>query len=93
MLYEVITDKRNPNLVSTVVAPEGRLLSDPDRLLFKLRLMNGIINQVNIKEKGVNTIQFETYDISLDVSRALRRMEEGPKHRLEMNLSERNNFV
>jgi lipopolysaccharide export system permease protein len=88
-----IEDRRNPNLVSTVVAPEGRLLSDPDRLLFKLRLMNGIINQVNIKEKGVNTIRFETYDISLDVARALREAEEGPKHRLEMNLAEMRQYL
>ena len=88
-----IEDRRNPNLVSTVVAPEGRLLSDPDRLLFKLRLMNGIINQVNIKEKGVNTIRFETYDISLDVARALREAKEGPKHRLEMSLAEMRQYL
>ena len=49
-----IEDKRNPNLVSTV-ASEGKLLSEPEHLLFKLRLMNGTIYQVNIKEKTVNT--------------------------------------
>jgi lipopolysaccharide export system permease protein len=88
-----IEDKRNPNLISTVVAPEGKLLSDPERLFFKLRLMNGIINQVNIKEKSVNTIQFETYDISLDVERALRGVEGGPKHRLEMSLPEMRQYL
>ena len=88
-----IEDKRNPNLVSTVVAPEGRLLSEPDRLLFKLRLLNGIINQVNIKEKSVNTIQFETYDISLDVKKALAERKGASKHRLEMSLQEMRQYL
>ena len=88
-----IEDKRNPNLVSTVVAPEGRLLGEPDRLLFKLRLMNGIINQVNIKEKNVNTIQFETYDISLDVEKILAGRKGRSKHRLEMSLEEMRQYL
>ncbi len=88
-----IEDKRNPNLVSTVVAPEGQLLSEPERLLFKLRLMNGTIYQVNIKEKTVNTVRFDTYDVSLDVARALRGIDEGPKHRLEMSLAEMRQYL
>ena len=88
-----IEDKRNPNLVSTVVAPEGRLLSEPDRLLFKLRLMNGIINQVNIKEKTINTIQFDTYDISLDVKKILSGRRGKSKYRLEMSLEEMQQYL
>jgi len=88
-----IEDKRNPNLVSTVVAPEGRLLSEPDRLLFKLRLMNGTINQVNIKDKTVNTIQFEAYDITLDINKALSRKKGSSKHRLEMSLEEMRQYL
>ena len=88
-----IEDKRNPELISTVVAPEGMLLSEPERLLFKLRLLNGMINQVDIRKKTVNTIQFETYDITLDVKRALAKRKEKSKHRLEMDLGEMRQYL
>jgi lipopolysaccharide export system permease protein len=61
-----IEDQRVENTVSTVVAPEGRLYSDPQRKLYQLRLYNGIINQVDIKNRSAHTINFESYDIVLD---------------------------
>jgi len=88
-----IEDKRNPDLVSTVVATEGRLLSDPERLVFKLRLLNGAVNQVDIKTKTVNVIQFESYDISLDVARAIRGRKKDRKHRWEMSLTELSQYI
>jgi lipopolysaccharide export system permease protein len=90
-----VEDKSNPKLVSTVVAPEGILLSEPDSLMFKLRLMNGIINQVNIQnqEWTVNQSRFENYEISLDVKRALEKRKGKSKHRLEMNLQEMQQYM
>lgn len=88
-----IEDKRNPNLVSTVVAPEGRLLSEPNRLLFKLRLINGVINQVDVNDRTVNTIHFKNYDLSLDVKKALATRRNASKHRLEMSLDEMRQYL
>ena len=88
-----IEDKRNQNLVSTVVAPRGRILSEPERLFFRLRLFNGLINQVNIKNRSVNTIRFDTYDISLDINRAINRSKKDSKHRLEMSFDEIRHYL
>ena len=83
-----IEDKRNEKLVSTVVAAKGKLLSRPEQLLFRLRLFDGMINQVNIKDRTVNAISFETYDITLDMKKALDKRKKQSKHRLEMSLAE-----
>ncbi|MFV9646691.1 MAG: LptF/LptG family permease, partial [Desulfobacterales bacterium] len=38
-----IEDQRDKNIVSTVIAPTGKLFSEPDKLAFHLRLYNGTI--------------------------------------------------
>ncbi len=90
-----VEDRTNPNLVSTIVAPEGKLLSEPNSLLFKLQLMNGIINQVSIKgqEWTINQSNFESYEINLDVKRALEKRKSSSRHRLEMSLKEMRQYI
>lgn len=83
-----IEDKRNQELISTVVAPRGQMLSEPERLFFRLRLHDGIINQVNIKAGTTNSIQFDTYDFSLDIKKLMERQKKRSKYRLEMSLGE-----
>jgi lipopolysaccharide export system permease protein len=88
-----IEDKRNEKMVSTVVASKGKLLSEPEKLFFRLRLFDGTINQVNIKDRTVNAISFETYDISLDMKQALENRKKESKHRLEMSLDEMRHYL
>ena len=90
-----VEDRTNPNLVSTIVAPEGRILSEPSSLLFKLQLMNGIINQVSLKGKEwtINQSNFENYEINLDVKTALEKRKGSSKHRLEMSLKEMRQYM
>ena len=88
-----IEDKRNERITSTVVAAKGKLMSEPDKLLFRLRLYDGTINQVNIKERTVNAISFETYDIRLDLKAAMDKTKRAKKHRLEMSLDEMRQFL
>ena len=83
-----IEDQRTENVVSTVVAPSGKLLSDAENYKFHMRLFDGAINQVNLAEKAARTVKFDTYDISLDLKRALVRARGGPKDEEEMSLSE-----
>jgi lipopolysaccharide export system permease protein len=83
-----IQDERNMNTMITIVAPRGKMASDPERLLFHLRLYNGAINQVDLKERSVNAVRFDTYDIQLDLSEALENLPNDPKHEQEMGLSE-----
>ncbi len=83
-----IEDQRDKNIVSTVVAPQGKLLSDAKQFKFYLRLFNGVINQVNLSERTARTVKFDTYDISLDLKRMIARARGGPKDEEEMSLSE-----
>lgn len=83
-----IEDKRQPNVVSTVIAPQGRLLNEPDRHLFHLILSNGVIHQTSLKERSANAIRFDTYKLSLDVEKEIAKIGNRRKHREEMNVAE-----
>lgn len=62
----LIEDSRNPNSVNITVASKGVLVSDGSGYNHTFRLSRGIINQVDIKERVVNTVSFDTYDINFD---------------------------
>ncbi|MBW1954817.1 MAG: LPS export ABC transporter permease LptF [Deltaproteobacteria bacterium] len=83
-----IEDQRKKDIVSTVVAPEGKLLGDPDRSAVHLRLFDGTINQVNLKTRAVNTIRFEVYDVTLSLKQTARFVADAPKDEEEMSLGE-----
>ena len=53
-----IEDKRQRDIISTVVAPEGRLFSEPGKFIFHMVLSNGTIHQTNVKEHSANSIRF-----------------------------------
>ena len=88
-----IEDKRQPNMVSTVVAPEGRLISEPDKHRFHLQLFNGTIHQTNLKERSANAIRFDTYNVSLDLNKEFTKFEDKEKDPDEMQFSELRKFI
>ncbi|HSQ86349.1 MAG TPA: LptF/LptG family permease, partial [Desulfobacterales bacterium] len=61
-----IEDKRSQNIISTVMAPKGRMFAEPDKLIFHLKLYQGTINQVNLENKSAHSINFDSYDVNLD---------------------------
>ena len=83
-----IEDKRQQNIISTVVAPEGRLFSEPGKFIFHMVLSNGTIHQTNLKEHSANSIRFDTYTLSLDLKKELEKAEEREKGREEMSIAE-----
>ncbi len=64
-----IKDQRTENISSTVIAPKGKLFSDPENRIFQLRLYNGVINQVSLKNRTAHMLRFETYDLNLDLKK------------------------
>ncbi|MDI6687331.1 MAG: LPS export ABC transporter permease LptF [Desulfobacterales bacterium] len=88
-----IEDQRNKNIVSTVIAPTGKLFSEPDKLAFHLRLYNGTINQVDLKGKAVHSINFDTYDINLDLKKTVCTAKSSQKDEKEMSLSELSRYL
>ena len=88
-----IEDQRTANIVSTVVAPRGRLYSEADKLTFHLQLYNGIINRVDLEGKTVHTVQFDRYDIGLDLKKAMATATSGAKDEEEMTLAELRHYI
>jgi lipopolysaccharide export system permease protein len=88
-----IEDQRTPDLVSTVVASKGRLFSNPQDLQYQLRLYAGTINQVDLKNRSAHSINFDTYDITLDIKRMNRSAREGEKDEEEMSLAELRHYL
>ena len=93
LLDVFIEDQRTPDLVSTVVASKGKLFSNPQDLLYRLRLYNGTINQVDLKNRSANSVNFDTYDINLDMKRIVRPVRGSQKDEEEMNLTELREYL
>ena len=88
-----IEDKRQPDIISTVVAPEGRLVSEPGKFIFHLLLSNGTIHQTNLKERSATSIQFATYKLSLDFKKEMDDFEDREKHREAMSIKELRQYM
>lgn len=83
-----IEDRRSPDLVITIVAPTGRITFDPAHYAVYLRLTNGTINQVNLKEKLAHPTTFGNYNLRLDIQRRTDGLGQRPQHVEEMGFFE-----
>ena len=88
-----IEDKRQPDVVVTVVAPEGRLVGEPEKLIYHMLLSNGTIHQTNPKERSANSIQFNTYTLSLDFKEQVANTAKREKGRNEMSVAELRQYI
>lgn len=62
-----IEDRRADNMVSISTAPRGRLVRQENQDIYTIRLYDGMINQVNVKNHSVTNINFGHYDINIDL--------------------------
>ncbi len=83
-----IEDQRTEDIVSTVIARKGRLSGNPENFTWRLTLYNGAINRVNLKSRSVNSIDFDTYDIILDIKKPASSLRKIRKDVKSMSLSE-----
>ena len=88
-----IEDKRQADIISTVVAPEGRLISEPEKYTYHLILSNGTIHQTNPKERSANSIQFNTYTLSLNFKEQFANITQREKGREEMSVPELRQYI
>ena len=88
-----IEDKRQAEIVSTVVAPEGRLFSEPETYVFHLLLSNGTIHQTNLKQRAATSIEFDSYKLSLDLKKEVEAYDENDKHREEMSIAQLRRYL
>ena len=88
-----IEDKRSQDIISTVMAPKGRMFAEPDKLIFHLKLYQGTINQVNLENKSAQSINFDSYDVNLDLKHSLLVSKGGPKDEEEMSFGELREYL
>jgi lipopolysaccharide export system permease protein len=88
-----IEDKRSQDIISTVMAPKGRMFAEPDKLIFHLKLYKGTINQVNLENKSAQSINFDSYDVNLDLKQSLMVSKGGPKDEEEMSFGELREYL
>ncbi len=63
-----IEDRRTKGVVSICVAPSGKLIRPDNGQVYTIRLYDGMINQVDVDEKSVSSIEFGSYDINIDLN-------------------------
>lgn len=88
-----IQDERKAGSAVTVIAPRAKMSAEPEKLLFQMRLFNGTINHANLEKRSVNTVRFDTYDLTLDLRNAASGIGLGPKNEKEMRLGELRNWI
>lgn len=83
-----IEDQRNKDVNNIIVAPDGRITSEPENQILRLTLFNGTINQVDLANHTAHRISFETYEMKLDLKEMISRGFAKHKPVEEMSVSE-----
>jgi lipopolysaccharide export system permease protein len=63
----MVSDTRQAEEPSTIVAKEGYLIPNPEELEMTLQLKNGSIHRLSQKKKSYQKIDFETYSLILNL--------------------------
>ena len=85
--------EENPQKESsnTIIAPKGILLHEKDKTSFILKLFDGVINNINIKDNSSFSANFSAYDVNVDLMNKNNRSSFFGKN--EMNIVELYNFI
>jgi lipopolysaccharide export system permease protein len=83
-----VEDRNNRGTVVTITAPKGQLMDSPGNDTFHLRLYDGFINQVQLRDKSSHGIRFATYDVRLNLSGARSAARGMLKRESEMSYAE-----
>jgi len=82
-----IQDRRFVKDGATITAPKGRLINDPEKNQMMLKLFDGMINQVNLKTKAVQAIEFDTYEVNINLEKSTAgKLEKATKGKREMTV-------
>ncbi|NMC95991.1 MAG: LPS export ABC transporter permease LptF [Deltaproteobacteria bacterium] len=84
----IVSDKRTIGEQNTIIAPRAFLVSDPDTMRVKLRMENGSIHTVSSDLKNYRKIDFQSYEINLDLYAALAEFDKASKAAKDMTMTE-----
>ena len=83
----LIHDERDKTKVSTIFAREGYLINNPGSQEMVLRLVDGDIHQSDAKSNIYRKVQFNTYDLKLELAKAFAALGKKLKEQ-EMSVGE-----
>jgi len=84
----MVSDTRQAEDPSTIVANEGYLIPNPEKLEMTLQLKNGSIHRLNQKKKSYQKIDFETYNLILNLQDSSSGPNSMQKKQKEMSIQE-----
>lgn len=84
----LISDTRQTDDPSAIIAQEGYLIPNPEELEIILQLKNGSIHRLNQKKKSYQKIDFDTYNLKLNLQGASTDKNGMEKKRKEMSIME-----
>ena len=84
----IVSDNRIIGEQNTILAKKAFLVSDPQSMTVTLKLENGSIHTVSSDLKNYRKIDFNSYDIKLDLSTALASLNEASKSSTDMTMTE-----
>ncbi len=88
-----IEDQRNKAVSNIIVAPKGQMIPEVENQIIRLRLFNGAINQVNLADQSAHAIDFETYEMNLDLKEILAKSTGDRRPIEEMTIGELNQYI
>jgi len=83
-----ISDSRSAAETHTIIARQGFVLSDPKLLIVTLRLKQGAIHKLGDQPDAYQKIDFDTYDLRLDLKTGFKAKQNGEKHPADMTWGE-----
>ncbi|MDI6753422.1 MAG: LPS export ABC transporter permease LptF [Thermodesulfobacteriota bacterium] len=83
-----ISDSRNAAEVHTIIAREGMILSDPQELTVTLQLKSGAIHKLGKQPEVYQKVDFNTYNLRLNLKTGLKEKQNNAKHPADMSLRE-----
>jgi len=83
-----ISDSRNAAEVHTIIARHGVVHSDPQRQTVILRLLEGAIHKLGDQPDAYQKVDFNTYDLRLNLKTGWKEKQTAEKHPADMSLSE-----
>ena len=84
----LVSDNRLLTEQNTILAKKAYLITDPASMTVKLRLENGAIHSVSSDLKNYRKIDFNSYDINLDLSTEIGPANTASKTKDEMTMTE-----
>ena len=83
-----VVDRRDPETHNTIIAEKGAMVVHSDQRIITLHFSNGIIFMMGKDLDSVTTVEFKTYDLSIDLKDIMTALSSRRRSPKEMSVQE-----